>query len=394
MNWALPWAGALAIAVVLPLVAHLWSRRQPTLRPFSTLRFLRASSPVARRLQRVQDWPLLALRAAIVLLIVAAAAGPTVVTAGRLDAWRSRLHRVIVVETSAAANARSVVGEWQRTASSSEVLTAAAPMQALADASARATVAARESRTEIALAWSGRATALPPRALDAVPGHVGLRFAPIDAPARPAVAVPLSVAAAPGDAAVAARLRETATRLASRSEVAVRVNLPGSPSPDAAAAPATSGAAMLLDALATDPRIREAAERSRPDARSVRMPAAARLLAADAQGRPLLAGWAEGNRVELLLSATPGSPLALWSVLVASEALARPEVEQVPMTWSAADLARLTRDGKPPTANTLPAGLDTRWCWALALLLLVGEQWWRRGARDSREPAVEARDAA
>ncbi|MBA2355541.1 MAG: BatA domain-containing protein, partial [Acidobacteria bacterium] len=58
MTWASPWAWAFALGVALPLIAHLWSRRQPRTLPFPTLRFLTAASPVSRRLHRVQDWPL------------------------------------------------------------------------------------------------------------------------------------------------------------------------------------------------------------------------------------------------------------------------------------------------------------------------------------------------
>lgn len=57
MIWATPAAWALAILAALPLLAHLWSRKRPAPLPFPTLRFLRAASPVSRRLRRVQDWP-------------------------------------------------------------------------------------------------------------------------------------------------------------------------------------------------------------------------------------------------------------------------------------------------------------------------------------------------
>jgi len=100
--WASPAAWALAILAALPVVAHLWSRKRPMALSFPTLRFLRAASPVSRRLRRVQDWPLLLLRLAIVGVICAAAAGPTLSARWRQRAWQARLHRVIVVEAGAA----------------------------------------------------------------------------------------------------------------------------------------------------------------------------------------------------------------------------------------------------------------------------------------------------
>ena len=51
-----------------------------------------------------------------------------------------------------------------------------------------------------------------------------------------------------------------------------------------------------------------------------------------------------------------------------------------------------TRAAELPPVGTLPGGLDTRVAWALALALLLFEQWWR--VRVVRIVAQEADDAA
>ncbi|BCS33357.1 hypothetical protein TBR22_A25840 [Luteitalea sp. TBR-22] len=393
MTWAAPWAWALLVGVALPLVAHLWSRRQPTRRPFSTLRFLRAASPVSRHLRRVQDWPLLVLRTAIVAAVAAAAAGPTLMTMARLEAWRARLHRVIVVDASVAPAAAETVEQWQRTAASFELLPAAAPTQALPEAIARATSAARTGRAEIAIAWSGRATALPPRALADIPVPVGISLAPVTAAPARASGGRLTIEAAADDGPAAARLREVASTSRVRSAVRLRLWLPGTAVPAARVEAATREAVGVLDALASDPRLRAAAERSVRDARAIELAPGVRILAADAVGRPLLSGWAADSRVELALAATPGSPLALWTTALGREALERPEIDLAPVMWPAEALARATRQAQAPPVTTLPAGLDTRWCWGLALLLLLTEEWWRRRASRA-DGSPEVRDAA
>ena len=394
MTWAAPWALGLAVAVLLPLVAHLWSRRQPVVQPISTLRFLRASSPVSRRLQRVQDWPLLILRCAIVVVIASAVAGPTLATAMRVDAWKARLHRVIVVETSVAAAAGPQVAAWQREATSSDVLTGPAPMGALPDAIARARAAAVDTRAEIVVIWSGRKTSLPPRAIADIPAEVGLTLAPLPAaPVATGLGAPLVVEALPVDASVASRLGDIATAAPRRSDLVVRLHLPGVALPSAQTEVADREARALLDALAADPRVRQAAERSPADPRASALTSGnLRTLAVDGDGRPLLAGRAAGRRVDLALAAAPGSPLALWTVTSVRDALERRELADASNQWSPQDITRAQREGRPPTSPRLPAGLDTRACWAMALLLLIVEQGWRRRRYSGADD--EVRDAA
>lgn len=401
MIWASPWAWGLAALAILPLVAHLWSRRQPTPLLFSTLRFLRAASPVSRHLRRVQDWPLLLVRLAIVAAIASAAAGPTVMTPARMLAERTRLHRVVVVEPGIAREAADVLGDWRREAASIDVRPAVPLSVALPDAIARVAAASAFGRAELAIAWSGRTTSLPPRLLVDIPNRVGIRLAIVNARSREtATRGNLAIEGAPDDAAVSARLRAIAdTPTIGPGVLAaglgeVRLLLPGVPRPAPTSRPATPDAIAFLQGLERDPRIRSAAERSVVDTRVMSANAVpAQVLAHDGRGQRLLSGWADGDRVTLALATTPGAPLALWTVVVAREALERPDLHAVtPIQWTADAIAGASRPALAPDAVTMSPGLETRWAWAAALVLLLVEGLWRR--RAVLQIAKEAPDAA
>ena len=94
------WAAAV---IGFPIAIHLLTRARRTLIRFPTVRSssLRRLSAVSR--SRIQDWPLLVLRVAILLLAVAALAGPIIVTPLREAAWRGRVARAVVLEDRTAA---------------------------------------------------------------------------------------------------------------------------------------------------------------------------------------------------------------------------------------------------------------------------------------------------
>lgn len=92
-----------ALAALLPLAIHLLTRATRTPVTFPTIRFLETTRLSATARHRVQDWPLLTLRVAIVLLAVAALAGPILITPAREAAWRARVARAVVLEDRSAA---------------------------------------------------------------------------------------------------------------------------------------------------------------------------------------------------------------------------------------------------------------------------------------------------
>ncbi len=100
MTFAAPLFLMAALAAAIPIVLHLVNRRTAKQLPFSTLRFLKISVEKTRRRKRIHDVLLMLLRAAVLLLIAAGLARPTVTTFGAL--WgNSGTAAVIVLDNSA-----------------------------------------------------------------------------------------------------------------------------------------------------------------------------------------------------------------------------------------------------------------------------------------------------
>ena len=409
MIWAAPAAWALALLAALPLIAHLWSRKRPAALPFPTLRFLRAASPVSRRLRRVQDWPLLLLRLAIVVVICAAAAGPTLDARWRQQAWRSRLHRVIVVDADVAgATASAAVNDLRKDVASSTVLGPAEIADVFDDAIAQADRSAADRRTELVVVWSGSRTTLAATDVADIPARVGVRLVPIDA----GTTAPESAASSPPTGGIDIQTSDAALRESLLADLGT-LGLPASATPirlrwaatgcdeqrtardgRVPAAKARRGAACTRQ-MSADVRLREAAERSlRSEAVTDRGPGgpSATVLARSSSGEVLLRGWAEGGCLVLDLDAVPRSPLTWWSLVSAREALARIDRLGPAERWSSADVARANRDALVPTGSSLPGGLDTRSAWAIALALLLVEQGWRRRGATARDRDVAVPD--
>jgi Aerotolerance regulator N-terminal len=93
-----PWAWLLATAVALPIAVHLLARDRSRRVLFPTLRFLDRTKLSAVSRQTLQDWPLLAVRLALVLAAVTALAAPVFVTPTREAEWAGRVARAIVLD--------------------------------------------------------------------------------------------------------------------------------------------------------------------------------------------------------------------------------------------------------------------------------------------------------
>ena len=397
MIWGAPAAWALAVLATLPLVAHLWSRKKPAAMPFPTLRFLRAASPVARRLRRVQEWPLLLLRLAIVVVICAAAAAPTLTARWRQQAWHRRLHRVIVVDADVAGTtASAAVEDLQKTAGSSTVLGPSEIADVLTEAIAQADRSASTRRTELVLVWTGSRAAVTASDISDIPARVGVRLVIVDDVTRSSVRT--ASTASNGRVAIETDDRELQRSLRADLEA---LRLPPSATPirvrwaGEAVTRGTDGSAecpggrervlRALDEMSADARVREAADRSlRGEGRAVDDGghAPTKVLARSATGDVLLRGWADDGCLVLDLDSIPRSPLTWWSLVSAREALARIDRLGPVERWTATEVANASREGRVPTASPLPGGLDTRTAWGVALALLLVEQWWRR----RREP--------
>ena len=385
MTWASPWAGLLAAGIILPLIAHLWSRRQPPTVGFPSLRFLRASSPVSRRLQTVRDWPLLIVRALVVLLVAAAAAGPTV--GERTRGGARPVHRIIVIDEAVGAE---VVADVTRASSDAaatvEALGPGAIASLVAEATERARLAPPHRRSEIVLVWDGARHALDERDLAAIPPHIGVRLVTVDGPATsravPASTLPLVLEPTPADRTVAAALRQgLASVRVPPAPTTVHIIWPPAPQgsvPALGRLPPRLTRAM--DDLAADSRVQEAAERSVRDPRAPRAdgPAPGRWVARTATMAPLLRTWVADDRLVVASDATPASPLSWWAAVAALEGQVRWErLAPSPERWAPEALRAAAREPASAPGIVAPAGRETRAAWVVILLLLLGEQWWR-----------------
>ena len=78
MSFAAPIFLLAALAAAIPVVLHMINRQRAKNLPFSTLRFLQLSVEKTRRRKRIHDVLLMVLRAAVLFLIAAGLAKPTV----------------------------------------------------------------------------------------------------------------------------------------------------------------------------------------------------------------------------------------------------------------------------------------------------------------------------
>ncbi len=100
MTFAAPLFLLAALAAAIPVVLHMVQRRRAKDLPFPTLRFLRLSAQKTRRRKRIHDAMLMLLRAAVLLLLAAGLARPTVTRLGGL--WgNAQTAAVIVLDNSA-----------------------------------------------------------------------------------------------------------------------------------------------------------------------------------------------------------------------------------------------------------------------------------------------------
>jgi hypothetical protein len=126
-----PWLLAGLAAAGVPIVLHLLERREPPTVVFPAVRYLVAATERHQRRLKLQNWLLLVMRTLLILLLVLAAAGPTM-RAGRV-AGHAPSALVLIVDNSASSGA--VVKGTPRLATlrsaAREVLARATPDDAL-----------------------------------------------------------------------------------------------------------------------------------------------------------------------------------------------------------------------------------------------------------------------
>jgi hypothetical protein len=327
------WAALLA---ALPITIHLLTRakRRPLI--FPSIRFLEATRLAAISRSRPQDLILLLVRVLIILLSVAACAGPIVVTPAREAAWRARVARAVVLDDRTAAPEDEV-----RSAAVGAVFARARLGDAVSDA-VRWLEHQAPTTKEIVVFSAFRRGAAAGADFVAVPAPIGIRL--LQRADTSAV-----------------REREIA-RLTWRDGRAVRVTNQLFLTP--AETEVREIRAEVLDEMPI-----------RVNAPAAEQPAAdAALRAVLRRGLRLPpAGLLESIEVEW-----PGTVEQLAAVLQAR--VAAPLDSWEPETLSDQELAAIAR---PPAPVGSPAPVDAgdrRMAWALVLALLVAETWIRGGA--------------
>ena len=94
--WLHPWVWLAGALVAVPIAIHLLARDRSRHVPFPSLRFVERTPLSAVARHRLQDIALLLVRMAIVLLAVAALAGPILITPAREAVWATHVARAVV----------------------------------------------------------------------------------------------------------------------------------------------------------------------------------------------------------------------------------------------------------------------------------------------------------
>jgi hypothetical protein len=413
--WLNPLALFALAAIAAPILIHILIQRKAERFPFPTLRFLQPTRLAAIRRHLLEDWPLLAVRVALLAAAAAALAGPLIVTSGRRQAWDRRVARAIVTDEPA----RRLGGGSAAAAALQQTFNATS----LADGIRRAVLwleSAPPARREIVIASPFPIGSVTNADIGSIPAAIGVRFeragtlpatrtAPAgrllttdgvralqvtltgaqtsasDTAAGDTIGLPIDVVSPPDQradiaAAVAAVLSQRVWA-APPERRARLVLLPGAVS-DAApiARPWMADAAARI---ARDPDLRAAAARV---ARGLSDPGFAlppwQTLTSAADGRPLAAAAGSANRLVVASAAAASdfvTPVLLRSIANGIASVpGQGAAEVVPI--ADAVLQEWSRPAAPvtsPRIDTVEQD-DRRWLWVAALGLLALETWIRR----------------
>lgn len=389
MSWQNPAAFLGLLALVVPVLVHLLTRRRTRVLAFPTLRFIAPSRLLPVRALRPSDLALLALRCAIIILAVTALAAPRF-GSGERSAANDALVRVIVVDTSASMQRATVdpAQEAARLAAEADVsliVPAAVPESELGGAAEW--LHGRPGRREIVIVSDFQTH------FDAagVPEDIGLDFVRIPADTAAAswterrAGLAFTVRSGFDDDATIATWSVAADSTPSANIVA-----PGGEPLIEAVRPFIATTADTSRAVAVVfPGIDPGVEVRPPDAPwmgDVAAAAGVRAGAATMDGR---------ERLVLFADVDPASVEAAELLIAAGNALAPgiPAIEHDPATIPD---ARLDAWRRPPASAAPgdPEGeSDGRWLWLIALCLLGIETLVRR-PRVQREQTTNVEEEA
>jgi hypothetical protein len=182
MIWRNPVAWFGLATLLIPLAIHLLVRHRAEPRPFPSLRFVQPTRLASVRRKMISDWPLLAIRMAMLALAVAALADPLWQSAARRAEWSTRQARAIVIDTTASVtggNADGGTGTLARREATGAIRAETFATKALAEGIQRASAwlrTAPPARRELVVISDFQLGALDAAMLRDLPAHVGIRF--------------------------------------------------------------------------------------------------------------------------------------------------------------------------------------------------------------------------
>ncbi len=433
------WGNIAALAGLLlvagPVLVHLLLRHRATRVLFPSLRFVRTSRTAAVRFRVPSDLALLLLRMAIVSAAVVALARPLLLTRARISAWNTRVAKAVVVDVSesmkavSAAAAEAARGESQGAFFARQL--EAGDLEAGVKRAVAALQQAPPAPREIVIVSDFQWGALARRALEAVPAGTGLRFTQVsDPPVSRRVRGPdlftasrsvhqdftlyssatrigeivteepgdgLTILAAPADAAAVEALRRVvaaAGALAPSPTQSLTLAFANARVPSGVRPIERGWMVGAVLRLKGDLEVAEACVTA--DAVTTSSPESPwRVLFRDRKGRTIVRAAAAQNALLIDVASAPSAFVSAAVMRAALNArhgpLEQPEEEVRRMPPE--QLAALQRPAAPVRADLVRPddGSDSRWCWALVLLLLGIEMLVRRehqGLRQERDDAA------
>ena len=405
ITWTAPWALAGLVLLAGPILVHMLLRRNARRIVFPTTRFLPRTRASAVRFRRPSDVRLLILRAAVVLAAVLACAQPVLLSAWRMARWNQRTARAVVVDTSrsvpATADTARLADQELQGFASARFATAD-----LRDGLQRATDWLSQTppaRREIVIVSDFQRGSIDAEAFARLPSSVGLRFIRAGSPSAiatlPAIAGWRGGTWKPritvrGDAVDATYTADDTVIEDGRSH---RTVVPGfvttrQPAGDAeAAAAALAGAASFGTVVEGDHRALVAFIGAENVAGEQSLMTPWMLRAALELRRSSLlretgaaVTFAEKDGALVVHAEVRASSAAAPGVIRAVMLALRPativDAELEPATIPESDLATWRRDAGAVDRGgaVISDGVEARWFWAVALVLLAIETWVRR----------------
>jgi hypothetical protein len=348
---------AALVALAVPVLVHLLLRRRARRMPFPSLRFIPQSNAVAVRLRAITDWPLLAVRCAIVAAGALAVARPLLITPGRREAWDARTARAVVVDVSPSAGSAAGVVDAERGSANYSTVIAVTSLDAGVVEAVRWLKSALPARRELVVISDFQLGVLDPATLDRVPESVGVRLRQIEPSGVPPLVpdIRVTVHAPDRDRALA----EAALRAAGQG---------GTPTQREAGGSAARSVAIYTRGAATLASVGP-----------LRAPWMATVAASIAGVR---VGATGETSMAIILDApassfdVPRTVRAVHRALLAPEAWRELEPDRLPER----SLTEWSRPA-PPIAGTNAERSqedDSRWLWLAALTLIGVETWMRR----------------